>query len=94
MGKETMRTHVIMPKELVDSIDKLVGRRSRSRFLAEADEKELRRLRLAESARKVAGSLVGKDTPPEWDSHEGAVEWIRASRRADDDKLEQLADRE
>jgi hypothetical protein len=85
-----MRTHIVIDKDLVDSIDKLVGRRARSRFLAEAAEKELRRVRLAHSAREVADSLVGKDTPPEWDTAAGTVAWIEASRKADDDKLNDL----
>ena len=94
MCKETMRTHVIIPTAVIESIDQLVGRRARSRFLTEAAEKELRRRRLALSARAVAGSLVGKDTPPEWDTPEGAAEWVHASRRADDTKLRKLLDRE
>jgi hypothetical protein len=90
MSKATMRTHVVMDKDLVESIDKLVGRRARSRFLSEAAEKELKRIRLAAAARQAAGSLVGKDTPPEWDTPEGAAKWVHDSRRAD----QEHADRE
>ena len=94
MRKATTKTHVIIPTALLESVDKLVGRRGRSRFLTEAAEKELRRRRLAVSARKLAGSLVGKDTPPEWDTPEGAAAWVHASRRADDAKLSKLLNRE
>src|SRR5438132_410259 len=52
-----MRTHVVIPKELVETIDRLVGRRLRSKFLAEAAEKEVRRLRLARAAEKAGGAL-------------------------------------
>ena len=94
MSSETIRTHVIIPKELLDSIDRLVGRRARSRFLAEAAEEKVRRIRLAKSARRVAGSLAGKDTPPEWETSEGAARWVHESRRADAERLRRLLDTE
>ena len=63
-------------------------------FLAEAAEEKLRGIRLADSARKAAGSLVGKPTPSDWESLEGAAEWVRASRAADADRFKHLLDRE
>lgn len=86
MSKETMRTHVIIPKELVNSVDELVGKRSRSRFFTEAVEEKLGRARLAKAARKLVGSLSGVDIPG-WESSKSAAEWVRASRRRDDEKL-------
>jgi hypothetical protein len=94
MSKETMRTHIVIEKDLLDSIDKLVGRRARSRFLSDAAEKELRRVRLAAAARKAAGSLIGKDTPPEWDTPEGAARWVHDSRRADQEHADRRLDQE
>jgi Arc/MetJ-type ribon-helix-helix transcriptional regulator len=92
MSKATMRTHVVIPKELVDSIDELVGRRSRSKFLTEAAEEKLRRLRLARAAAKVVGSLAGRSTPG-WESSEAAAKWVSDSRRADDERLKDLLGR-
>jgi len=40
----TRRTHIIIPEPLVNEIDRLVGKRGRSEFLAKAEGKELRRL--------------------------------------------------
>lgn len=89
MSKETMRTHIIIPKEVVDSVDMLVGRRGRSKFFAEAVEEKLARARLSEAARKAAGSL--KDTAiPGWETSESAAEWVRLSRRADEERLTRL----
>jgi hypothetical protein len=82
MGKETMRTHVIMPRELVETIDKLVGRRARSRFLTEAAEREVRWLKLVKAAEKAGGSLADVDIPG-WETPESAADWVRVSRRAD-----------
>ena len=42
MNRETdVRTHVILPRAILDTIDLLVGQRGRSRFLAAAAEREL-----------------------------------------------------
>lgn len=78
-----MRAHVVLPADLVESIDKAVGRRSRSRFLAEAAQEKLARLRRLAAFEKVAGSL--KDAAiPGWETSESAADWVSASRRADD----------
>ena len=90
MDVETTRTHVIVPKKLVESVDELVGRRQRSRFFVEAVAEKLARARLAKVAKNVAGSLANVDIPG-WESSEAAVEWVRASRAADDSKLKGIA---
>jgi metal-responsive CopG/Arc/MetJ family transcriptional regulator len=89
MSKEKMRTHVVIPKTLVETIDELVGKRHRSEFLTEAAEKEVRRLKLLKAAEKAGGSLEHIDTPG-WESSEAAAEWIRASRRSDDERLKRI----
>ena len=89
MSKEMMRAHVVIPKALVETIDKLVGKRHRSEFLTEAAEKEVRRLKLLKAAEKAGGSLEHVDTPG-WESSEAAAEWVRASRRADDERLKHI----
>jgi hypothetical protein len=87
MPKEMMRTHVVIPKALVETIDTLVGKRHRSEFLTEAAEKEVRRLKLRKAAEKAGGSLEHEEIPG-WESSEAAAEWVRASRRSDEERLE------
>jgi len=89
MSKETMRTHVVIPRELIEAVDGLVGRRGRSRFFAEAIEDKIARIRLARAAKKAAGSLADVDIPG-WETSEAAAEWVRASRRADEEKLRRI----
>ena len=86
MVKEVMRTHVILPSDLIEEVDELVGRRGRSKFFAEAVEEKLTRLRLARAARKAVGSLADVDIPG-WESSESAAEWVRTSRKVDDERL-------
>jgi hypothetical protein len=89
MSEEMMRTHVVMPKALVETIDALVGKRRRSEFLTEAAEKEVRRLKLIKAAEKAGGSLEHEDIPG-WETSESTAEWVRASRRSDEERLSRI----
>jgi len=90
--KEAVRTHVVLPRELIEAVDELVGPRHRSEFIAEAAKEKLRRLKLIRAAEKVKGSLADVDTPG-WESPEAAAEWVRASRRAADEARSARLDR-
>jgi metal-responsive CopG/Arc/MetJ family transcriptional regulator len=88
---EMIRTHVLLPKDLLDDIDCVAGRRGRSRFIAKATHEYLKRLRRVVAAEAVAGSLA-KNHIPEWDTPESAAEWVRALRREWDARFERVAD--
>ena len=75
----TKRAHVVMPTDVIDRIDELVGPRRRSEFVTEAVQKELRRRNRSEMGRRVAGSLADVDIPG-WDSSEAAAEWVHQLR--------------
>lgn len=59
----TKRTHVVLDQELVEDIDRMVGARHRSSFLAEAARKELMRRRQIEALRAAAGAWKDKGHP-------------------------------
>jgi hypothetical protein len=93
MKEPVIRAHIVLPEELVQSVDRLVGRRKLSEFVAEAVAEKVARLRLIEAAEVVAGSLANVDIPG-WGTSEEAGAWVRASRKMDDDRLRRiLADR-
>ena len=77
---ERRRAHVVLPHELIDEIDGLVGPRKRSRFVQEAVEQLLRRRRRVEAFDAVDGSLANAG-PQEWETSESTVEWVRALRQ-------------
>jgi len=52
MSMAETRTHVVLPAELLERVDRLVGSRRRSRFFAAAVAKEVERLELLEAARE------------------------------------------
>ena len=68
----TRRTHIVIPEPLVSEIDRLVGKRGRSEFLAHAAEKELRRLQQIKALENVAGAWRDKDHP---ELKMGAAHW-------------------
>jgi metal-responsive CopG/Arc/MetJ family transcriptional regulator len=76
------RTHVVLPEDLLAKIDELVGKRERSRFIAEVLEAEVRRRRQLAAIAKLDGALAGVEIPG-WETPESTIEWIRAGRRGD-----------
>lgn len=90
-----VRTHVVLPKDFVATIDRLVGQGGRSQFLADAARRQIAYLELLEVARAAAGSAKGKPSP--WgDTTESIATWVAESRgddRARDDALDVLRGR-
>jgi metal-responsive CopG/Arc/MetJ family transcriptional regulator len=78
-----VRTHVLLPQETLDAVDRLVGPRRRSEFLAEAAAEKLLRNERAVAARAVMGSLAGAHIP-EWKTAESSAAWVRSLREQSD----------
>lgn len=84
---ENTRTHIVMSASLVAEIDKVVGKRGRSSFFAQAAEKELKRQRLAK---------LFVNPKPIWDIADhpelkhGSVAWVRKLRKENDRRLEKI----
>ena len=74
----TRRTHIVIPEPLVSEIDRLVGNRGRSAFLAQAAEKELRRLQQIRALENVGGLWKDKDHP---ELKVGAARWVKELRK-------------
>lgn len=74
-----MRVHITLPNEVVRALDRRVGPRRRSTYIAHAVEQALdddRRWELIESA---IGTI--ETNGHEWDAD--AAEWVRSQRRTD-----------
>ena len=80
----TRRTHIIIPEPIVSEIDRLVGKRGRSEFLAQAAEKELRRLQQISALERVAGTWKDKDHP---ELKAGAGRWVKELRKESEERL-------
>jgi metal-responsive CopG/Arc/MetJ family transcriptional regulator len=71
------RTNVTLPEELLRQVDELAGPRGRSRYVAEAVTKQVKRDRLRRAIDETAGAMVGK---PGWMSPDEVITFINASR--------------
>jgi hypothetical protein len=72
-----VRTNLLLPEDLVKGVDEVAGPRGRSRYVADAVARQLRRDRLMIAARETAGAW--KDHPL-FPTDESVVEWVRAGR--------------
>ena len=84
-----MRTHVILPEDLVKAVDALAGKGKRSRFVEDAVREKLRVEGLLSALKNSAGALSGEDYP-HWDTPEQVASWVRELRRESDQRLERL----
>jgi metal-responsive CopG/Arc/MetJ family transcriptional regulator len=71
------RVHLILPEELLREIDRTVGLRGRSRFIADTAAAELRRIRQRRALRAAAGAWKTKDHP---ELARGAARFVRRIR--------------
>ncbi len=57
------KTHILFPKDLLKKIDNMVGIGSRSRFVIEASQEKLNRIRFIKNLKAAAGSWSEKNHP-------------------------------
>ena len=89
MSLPETRTHIVLPTELVERVDRLVGARKRSRFFAAAVAKEAARLELLAAAGEAAGSMADIQIPG-WETSESIAQWVYQLRQAEITKLDAL----
>jgi Arc/MetJ-type ribon-helix-helix transcriptional regulator len=89
MGDPTMRTHVVLPDELVQEVDQLVGPRKRSEYLEAALREKLRRDRQRWAIKTGAGILKGS-TPEYWSTPEKVSRWLDELRQVDIARSEEI----
>ena len=87
---QTRRTHIVIPVELVARIDAIVGKRGRSKFLTQAAEKELMRVRQLKALEAAAGCWKDQDHP---ELRKGAAKWVDKMRRQDETRFQKVAGR-
>lgn len=76
----TTRTTITLPDALMSDIDRLVGPRGRSGFLARAARNELKREQLRTALDAARGALVGT---PGWRSGDEIVQFVDGLRSDD-----------
>jgi hypothetical protein len=79
MGSQ--RAHIVLPQELIEEIDSLVGPRGRSAFLVETARTELRRRHLLSFLRSGNPAWKEQDHP---ELAHGTHGWVKELRRQSD----------
>jgi Arc/MetJ-type ribon-helix-helix transcriptional regulator len=90
-----VRTHVVLPEEVVEEIDALVGRRGRSRFISEALVTQLanaRQRRLAKAVCELA-KVLPDEGPPEWATSESIRQWVHDLRHFESDREKRIREK-
>ncbi len=81
--KDSRRTTIVLPRELVAEVDATAGRRGRSKYIEEALTEKLERERMRKVLREAAGSIDPKDYP-HWSTPEKISAWVEQMRMEDD----------
>jgi Arc/MetJ-type ribon-helix-helix transcriptional regulator len=77
MSVSTVRTHVVLPEDLVREIDALVGPRGRSAFIVETARDAVRRKRLLHFLRSKEPAWKDENHP---ELAGGSAKWVRKIR--------------
>lgn len=80
------RAHVIIEKDILREIDRLVGKKKRGSFISEAAKKELQRLNQLSLLRKLKGIWKDEDHP-DMMGQDGTEAWVRKQRQEDEKAL-------
>jgi metal-responsive CopG/Arc/MetJ family transcriptional regulator len=72
-------TNLSLPRDLVEELDAVAGKRNRSAFVEEAIRYRLNREKLKGTWERAAGAWKTSDYP-EFATSEKVVEWVRAGR--------------
>ena len=78
------RTHITLPKEILDELNQLVETRQRSRFIADAVRKELLIARQTKALRQAVGTWKNKDHP---EMKDGSSAWVRKLRQESESRF-------
>jgi len=85
MGSQ--RAHIVLPEDLIDEIDSVVGPRQRSAFLADTARAELRRRRLLAFLRSDEPAWKDEDHP---ELAAGSASWVRKIRQESEARIEMV----
>ncbi len=83
-GMGSQRTHIILPQELIEEIDAVVGLRGRSAFLVETARAELRRRRLLAFLQDDQPAWEDKDHP---ELAVGTKGWVKKLRSESETRI-------
>ncbi len=88
----TSKVRVYISRELLQEVDQVAGKQSRSDFVEAAVREKISRDALGAVLKKSAGILKSYDYP-EWETPEKTSAWVRSLRQQDNESLQRKLDR-
>jgi len=85
------RAHVVLPIEIIADIDKLVGKRGRSAFLADVARDEIQRRQQRNALRAAKGAWKDEDHP---ELKDGAAPWVNQMRAESEARFQAIEKRQ
>lgn len=82
----TRRAHIFLPEDLLEEVDRITGKRRRSRFIEVAIREKLSREALTAALEESAG-VLSTDSYPEWGTPEKTSDSVRRGRQDDNTGL-------
>ena len=83
------KTHLVFPRELLETIDKLIGKRKRSAFVVEATREKITRERFAQIMKKAAGCWTDENHP-ELKTKKDLERYVRNLRKSAERRLKRI----
>jgi len=83
------KAHLVFPEELLQAIDKLVGKRGRSKFVVEATRKELKKIQFLQALQEATGSWKDENHPEL--KEKGTYQWVREQREMEDRRFKEFS---
>jgi len=83
------KTHLVFPRELLEMIDKFIGKRKRSQFVVEATKEKLAKEKFLKILKKAAGSWKDKHYP-EFRTKKDVDKYIRRLRDSWEERLKRI----
>jgi len=83
------KVHLTFPPKIIREIDKLVGKRGRSKFVSEAARERINREKYASSLKECAGAWKSENHP-ELSSTGHVVKFIKKIRKESEERLKRI----
>jgi metal-responsive CopG/Arc/MetJ family transcriptional regulator len=87
-----MRAHVVLPEEMIEEIDRVAGKRGRSKFIEEAVHEKLALKRQREAIAKARAGAF-RIANPDWSTPQKVSEWVHEGRRREAEELDRKIER-
>ena len=83
------KVHLTFPPEIITEVDDLVGRRGRSKFVAEAAKEKINRERFSKALEECAGAWK-IDDHPELSSTKNVIKFVEKLREDSEERLKRI----